>query len=946
MTSRSRLAVLLACLSVALGGAGTAGALVKPRLPGWPQAASDVPADPNVRFGVLRNGMRYAIMRNATPTGQASLRMRYDAGSLMETDAQQGIAHFLEHMNFKGSRRVPEDEMVKILERHGLAFGADTNAQTSWTETTYQLDLPRADQDTIDTSLMLLREGASELLISDGAVGRERGVILSEERTRDTPGLRVVKQQLAFSLKGQLAARRLPIGKIEEIKGADHALIAGFYRHYYRPERAVLVAVGDFDVAAMEARIRATFGDWADRGPPGPEPKLGVVARRGAETRLVIEPGSSLQIQLQWLKPADTSKDSVAVRRRKLIEQLGLAVFNRRLERLARTSAPPFIAAQASKEDSFHSAEATTLFVAAQPDQWRTALAAADHEQRRLVQYGVRQDELDREVMESRVQFQQAVAGAATRRTPQLADAIVGTLDDKDVFTRPSEDLALFEGAVKGLTAERVSAALHEVFSGQGPLVFMASPQPIDGGEPTLAKAYADARADAVQPAAVDKLRTWPYADFGLPGKVVDRRAVDDLGATLIRFDNGVRLTVKPTKFRDNQVMVRVRLGHGQLDLPKDRITTAWAARGAFIEGGLKQLSAEEMEKVLASNIVSVDYSTGEDAFTLQGTTRPEDLAVQMQLLAAFAKEPGFRPDPFVRMKTYVATLYDQMAATPSGVMSRELGKLMHAGDLRFAFPSPSDASSSTPDDFKALLAPRLAEGPIEIVIAGDTTVDQAIALTAATFGAMPARQDQPPSTDQRVVALPAPSAQPIVLTHKGRADQAVAYAAWPTDDFFTDTQRARTLRVLAQVIERRLLDDLRISAGDTYSPQAGSTASLVFAHYGYISALVEIPPSKTDEFFRDLAKISAALRVTEVSADELVRAKKPIVEGLLKSRQPNEYWIEQLSGAQADPRRVDAIRSVLPSLDRTTAADLKAAAQLYLRDDKLWKLQIVPASH
>ncbi len=352
------------------------------------------------------------------------------------------------------------------------------------------------------------------------------------------------------------------------------------------------------------------------------------------------------------------------------------------------------------------------------------------------------------------------------------------------------------------------------------------------------------------------------------------------------------------------------------------------------------------MEKVLASNIVSVDYSTGEDAFTLQGTTRPEDLAVQMQLLAAFAKEPGFRPDPFVRMKTYVATLYDQMAATPSGVMSRELGKLMHAGDLRFAFPSPSDASSSTPDDFKALLAPRLAEGPIEIVIAGDTTVDQAIALTAATFGAMPARQDQPPSTDQRVVALPAPSAQPIVLTHKGRADQAVAYAAWQTDDFFTDTQRARTLRVLAQVIERRLLDDLRISAGDTYSPQAGSTASLVFAHYGYISALVEIPPSKTDEFFRDLAKISADLRVTEVSADELVRAKKPIVEGLLKSRQTNEYWIEQLSGAQADPRRVDAIRSVLPSLDRTTAADLKAAAQLYLRDDKLWKLQIVPASH
>ncbi len=388
-----------------------------------------------------------------------------------------------------------------------------------------------------------------------------------------------------------------------------------------------------------------------------------------------------------------------------------------------------------------------------------------------------------------------------------------------------------------------------------------------------------------------------------------------------------------------------MRLGHGQLDLPKDKVTTAWAARGAFVEGGLKQLSAEEMEKILASNIVGVDYSTGEDAFALQGTTRPEDLAVQLQLLAAFAKEPGFRPDPFVRMKTYIATLYDQLAATPSGVMSRDLGKLMHAGDLRFAFPSPSDAASSTADDFKALLGPRMAGGPIEIVIVGDTTVDKAVALTAATFGALPARDDQAPPAGQRVLALPAPSQQPVVLTHRGRADQAIAYAAWPTDDFFADTQRARTLRLLAQVIELRLLADLREAAGDTYSPQAGATASLVFPHYGYVSAVVEIPPPKLEEFYRDLAKISADLREKEVSADELERAKKPIVESLVKSRQTNEYWLEQLSGGQADPRRFDAIRSVLPSLDRATPADLKAAAQLYLSDDKLWKLQIVPAS-
>ena len=159
----------------------------------WPQALSDLPAAPDIRFGALPNGMRYAIQKNATPPGQASLRLHFDAGSLMETDAQAGLAHFLEHMAFNGSKDVPEGEMIKMLERHGLAFGADTNASTSWDETVYMLDLPKTDESTVDDSLKLLRQTASELTIAPDAVDRERGVVLSEERSRDTPAYRIFK---------------------------------------------------------------------------------------------------------------------------------------------------------------------------------------------------------------------------------------------------------------------------------------------------------------------------------------------------------------------------------------------------------------------------------------------------------------------------------------------------------------------------------------------------------------------------------------------------------------------------------------------------------------------------------------------------------------------------------------------------------------------------------
>jgi zinc protease len=910
----------------------------------WPQAKTDVRADPNVRFGILPNGMRYAIQRNATPPGQASFRLRFDAGSLMETDAQQGLAHYLEHMTFKGSAHVGENEMIKILERLGLSFGADTNASTQFTQTIYQFDLPFSDNDSIDKALMLLREGADKLLLDPGAIDRERGVILSEERSRDSPQLHVYKAGLSFFLKDQLASRRLPIGQVSVIKGAGRDLLLDYYRNYYRPERAVLVAVGDFDPAAMEAKIKADFSDWKGSGPAGAEPALGSPEKRGSETKLVVEPGAQATVQIEWLKPHDTTPDSQARRARKQVEQLGLSVLNRRLGRLARSDSPPFLTAQAAKGDYLESAEVTELYVSSQPGKWKPALDAVDAEQRRIVQYGVTQAELDREIAEWRATLQTAAAQAATRKTPQVANEIVSTLDDDEVVTSPAEDLALFEQQVKGLKAEQVNAALKQMFSGSGPLVFMSSPEPVDGGEAALTQAFKLAEAAPVKPPEVELAKAWPYQHFGPRGKVVDQKVQADLGVTLVRFANGVRLTVKPTKFKDNEVLVRVRVGHGYLDLPKDHVTPVWAARGAFTEGGLKDLTAEQIEQILASRVYGAEFQAGEDAFVLQGSTRPSDLPTQMQVLAAYLSAPAYRAEPFQRMRAYVATLENQLSATPGGVQQRDLNRIMHSGDPRFSFPSPQDVASSTADQFKAVVQGPVAKGPIDVIIVGDTTVEKAIALTAETFAALPARTDQAIPAAARDVSLPHPGAEPMTLHHKGRADQSLAYAAWPTDDFFTSPQRARTLRVLAEIMEDRLLADLRMGAGVTYSPQASATASLNFPRYGYLAAEVEVPPSRIGDFYADLAKISADLKAKDVTDDELARAKKPLVDDLLKSRASNEYWLEQLSGAYEEPRRFDAIRGVVHSLESVDAAQLRDAAQRYLKDDTEFKLQIVPA--
>jgi zinc protease len=238
----------------ALGLATATYAQPSTELPQWPQVKSDLKADPAIRFGVLPNGMRYAIMRNATPPGQVSMRLRFDVGSLMERDDQQGLAHFLEHMAFNGSTNVPtRGDMVKDLERLGLAFGADTNAGTAFDATTYKFDLPKSDDQTVDTSLTLLREIASNLTLDQTAMDQERGVILSEERLRGTPSYRITKQRYAFMMPGQLPPQRFPIGLVPVIQSAKADLLADIYHRYYRPERATLVIVGDIAPDAIEA---------------------------------------------------------------------------------------------------------------------------------------------------------------------------------------------------------------------------------------------------------------------------------------------------------------------------------------------------------------------------------------------------------------------------------------------------------------------------------------------------------------------------------------------------------------------------------------------------------------------------------------------------------------------------------------------------------------------
>ena len=693
---RSARLFLLAAASVAvLTAAAPALAQVQPSDP-WAQASSDIPADTNVRFGVLPNGMQYAVMRNATPPGQASLRLRIDAGSLMENEDQLGLAHFMEHMAFNGTTNIPENELLRILERLGLAFGADTNAATGFDQTFYQLELPRTNDETVDAALRIMREQVSEALMDPAALDAERGVIEGEERTRNTPALRSAKAQLALLAPGQRLSNRFPIGDLNIIRTAPRERFVEFYHAYYRPNRATFIAVGDFDVDVMEAKIRAAFESWQPKGAEGPEPDLGTVQPRGPQTSILVEPGIQSSIQLNWVRAPDLDSDTIAERRSNRIRNLGLAVLNRRLGEISRQENAPFIGAGADSSTVVDSLEIGGISASFNPGGWQRALETIEQEQRRLVQFGVSEAELQREITDTRTALENAANAAATRTTPGLVNGLLNAANNESVFTTPATNLALFNQAVEGLTAAQVNSVLPPVFEGQGPVILVITPVEIEGGADAVTAALQASRQVPVAAPAAQAQLDWPYANFGTATAPTSRTELASVGATVVTFPNGVRLTVKPTTFRDEQILVSVRTGLGELSLPTDRSTPLAFGGFVFQAGGLGKLTADELNRVLSGRIYSVGFGPDGDAWQLSGATRPQDLNLQMQVLTAYLTDPGLRPAPFQQIQALFPQIIAQQMATPGGAFAMQSGELLASGDKREALPTATEVASWT----------------------------------------------------------------------------------------------------------------------------------------------------------------------------------------------------------------------------------------------------------
>ena len=911
----------------------------------WPQEESDIPADPDAVFGKLPNGMRYLIYPNAEPPGRISLRLHIAAGSLMEADDQRGVAHFLEHMVFNGSKNFTPEELIPRMQRLGIAFGAHVNAYTSFNETVYMLDLPEITDEMLDLGFTVMRDFGDGAKLDAEEIDKERGVILSEKTSRDSVSYRLMEQQFKELLPDSLINERFPIGTEEVIASAPRERFVDLYTRYYTPERMTFVVVGDIDPEAIEARIQESFGSMANPAEPGQDPELGEVkSPEGIEAAVFSDKEvTATDLSLVAVRPFSKVPDTSTRRLSMLPLSLAHAAIDRRFERLSKQEDSPITGGSASRSELFNYVEIGSFDVTVTDDRWQEALPLMEQEYRRALEFGF----TDAEIAEAKANvlnaYEQAVKTQPSRKSEGIATGIAGSINDGKVFSTPETNLEIVAKGLEATTPETCHAAFREFWADRGLHLVLTTKEEPEDALGSLLSIYEESSKKEVEAPEQKKAAAFGYTEFGDAGTIKSREDIEDLELTQCVLSNGVRFNFKKTDFEKSSVRLVARFGSGKLTQPKDTPGLDMFVGSVFDAGGLGKHSVDDLQQILAGRNVSTGFGVGDDSFSLSGRSTPEDLELQLQLMCAQLTDPGFREEALSQFQKAIPMIFQQLRHSPAGAQA-EMDGWLHGGDSRWDVPTEEKLASYTFDDARKWLEPALTEDYLELSIVGDFDESTMIPLVLKTFGALPERAaEKPELAAARKVKFPKAPAEKT-FTYDSKIAQGTTMVIWKTEGLRGHIKEFRRLNLLGEILSDRLRKEIREKLGASYSPRAGANGSEGLEGFGYLAANCVGKADATRELADISASLAAELAKEGTDEDELDRARKPLMAQMEKSKRDNSYWLGTvLSQSQEDPKRLDLIRGRDEDYASITPEDLNELAKKYLVEKNALKVRIYP---
>ncbi len=912
----------------------------------WNADSSDIKPDPNVVYGRLPNGLRYALVQNAHPENQVVVRLGFDFGSAAEADEEQGLAHFIEHMAFNGTTHVPEGQMVPMLEKLGLSFGADTNASTGFTRTTYKLDLPNATPQLLEQALFLMRETASEMRFDAGAVDRERGIVLAEMRQRDNFAMQAQKARNAFFYPGSYLADRFPIGRQEVIEKASAQQMRSLYRTWYRPDRAQLVIVGPIDITATEKMLTARFGNWVGETSVISKRELPdldecqIAQNNLAKTDYFTHPSSTeLAVFTQLLndqKRFDTRANLLV----NLKMEVAASVIADRLNRRLRAEDLPLLGASLIFEPGLCDRYARLGFsVAAKDGKMADIIPVMEQAIRQAITFGFTKQEIDEQKRNITTRYANAKRGADTRQSTSLANSLID-IDDNS-FNHPADLNAVWLNLQGTVTADSV---LRE-FKGWhkrlvAPRLFFEGKQPMT--EALLLNSYNNSRKVVVTPPEKRSISKFTYTDWGTAGQIISDSNITDLGIRTIRFANNVLLNIKKTDFEKGRIRYTVRIAGGKLALGRDNAPLSSLFNATYISAGLKAHGYSDLAALFAGSTVDFAFGMSDEYFSSTGAIAPEEIEKQMQLLAAYIYHPGWREEALRLYRRPLEESYARMDATPASALDVAYNRILTANDPRFSLIPLERAQAMDFIELQAALGNMLTENRLEIGLVGDVDEATAIAAVARSFGAMPKRKDTAPNDAAARQSAWSGNTGVHTISHRGEATQLAWRKSWSIGDGRVLKDRL-TMDLLSRVVDVMLLDELRERLGASYGASASAYMSDVYPDRGLFTISTQGKVDDIAVIEKAVDSVMARLLSGDIDVATFERARAPVIEAYRDWRSDNDTWVGLAAFAQTKPDELDDFRQNESVFRAITVADILAAARRSFKDKESYIFRSVP---
>ena len=941
---------ILAIFMTLVSGATAAAAQATPQSPKAdpahaPRATLDMemPVDPLITLGQLDNGLRYYIRENGRPEQRAELRLVVKVGSVLEGDHQLGLAHFAEHMAFNGTRSFPKRELVKALESFGMRFGADINASTGFDETVYMLRIPTDSEEIVTTAFQILEDWAQAVTFDAEEIDKERGVVIEEWRVGLGAGSRIRDQQFPILFQGSRYADRLPIGTLEVLEGFDHETLRSFYRDWYRPDLMAVVAVGDLEAERVEQLVHQHFDGLTNPAQPRPRPRYMIPEHDETRFAFATDREATSSSVAVFHKMQIRPQSTHASYRRKIVEGLYNAMLNRRLTELSQQPGPPFLGASSDQGIFIPTSEIYVLGAAVPDGGIARGLEALYTESERISRRGFTASELDRQKRQILRQFERIYTEREIQDSSlYAAEYIRGFLEDESL---PGIDYewALYQRYVPEVTLEEVNAVGRTWVSDRNRVVMVTAPERegLKLPEEDELLAVLERIGEREVEAYVDTVTEAPLMTI-LPvgGEIVSEAMLKELKLTEWELSNGVRVVIKPTDNREDQVLLRAFSPGGTSLASDEDYVAASSAVQVVSASGLGRFSAREITNMLAGKVVRVMPFIGPFEEGFSGTASPRDLETLFQLI--YLRFTMFKSDPGV-FRIITEQMRESLAnrdVSPEAAFQEELQRTMSQGHFRRRPISVELVDEMDSRKSYRFYSDRFADASdFTFLLVGNVDPESIRPLVERYLGSLPSIGRKESWRDE---GIERPSGIVRRLVHRGVEPKSYTGIIF-TGDFEFDRLHNNAIGAMANVLQTRLRDVMREALGGTYSVQVSESTSRIPQPEYTLSIGFGSDPDRVEELVEVVFNEIRRMQADGPAAAELDAVRASLRRSYETSLRQNGFWVSQLANAYRQGRDPLELLAYEESLDTITRQMVQDAAIAYFDFKNFVQVSLFP---